>query len=196
VPHPRDEYIYQLGIIVAGLAQPAGPGHLLDVPGRLQGRHPPGADLLDGAQSKNSEGAKATGGADTINLQVAHRNLRVGIQSSLKDPRSINVPDLTGVAHVAAVRTLGEFVPQIGESDVSTISLKQPVNPVLPSPAALVAHEAHHLLFGRSFTERIGTVRHRHNQLSRRSARSICAVALSTSASLPVVAAMSASSAA
>jgi hypothetical protein len=35
---------------------------------------------------------------------------------------------------------------------------KQAVNPVLPSSAALVAHEAHHLLFGRSFTERIGTV--------------------------------------
>ena len=172
------------------------PSHLLEASARLRGCHPLGPDLLDGAQSEHSEGAKATGGADTINLQVAHRNLRVGIQSSLKDPRSINVPDLTGVAHVAAVRTLGEFVPQIGESDVSTILLKQPVNPVLPSPAALVAHEAHHLLFGRSFTERIGTVRHRHNQLSRRSARSICAVALSTSASLPVVAAMSASSAA
>jgi hypothetical protein len=66
----------------------------------------------------------------------------------------------------------------------------------LPSPAALVAHEAHHLLFDRSLTERIGTVRHRHNQLSRRSARSICAVALSMSASSAVVAAMSTSSAA
>jgi hypothetical protein len=57
----------------------------------------------------------------------------------------------------------------------------------LPASAALVAHEAHHRLFGRSLSKRIGTVRHRHNQLSRRSARSICAVALSMSASLPVV---------
>jgi hypothetical protein len=28
VPHPGDEYIHQLGGIVAGLAQPVGPGHL------------------------------------------------------------------------------------------------------------------------------------------------------------------------
>ena len=65
----------------------------------------------------------------------------------------------------------------------------------VPASAALLAHKAHHLLIGRSLTERIGTVGHRHNQLSRRSARSICAVALSMSAALPVVAATRTSSA-
>jgi hypothetical protein len=77
---------------------------------------------------------------------------------------------------------------------VGTILLKQAVNPILPSSAALVVDQAHHPLFGRSFTKRVGTVGHRRNQLSRRSARSICAVALSMSASAPVVAAMSTSS--
>jgi hypothetical protein len=53
--------------------------------------------------------------------------------------------------------------PTYGARHVRTILVKQAVNPVLPSSAALVAHEAHHLLFGRSLTERIGTVGHRHN---------------------------------
>jgi len=76
------------------------------------------------------------------------------------------------------MRTLRQFVTQVRHGNVRTISLKQAFNPVLPSSAALVAHEAHNLLFGRSLTGRVGTVRHRHNQLSRRSARSICAVYL------------------
>src|SRR5215469_16690308 len=74
----------------------------------------------------------------------------------------------------------------IWHRNLRTILLKQAVNPVLPLSTALVAHEAHHLLFGRSLTERIRTVGHRHNQLSHRSARSICAVALSMSASSPL----------
>jgi hypothetical protein len=43
---------------------------------------------------------------------------------------------------------------QIRHGDVRAILLKQAVNPVLPSSTAFVAHEAHHLLFGRSLTER------------------------------------------
>jgi hypothetical protein len=76
----------------------------------------------------------------------------------LKDPQSINVLDLTRIAHVPPVRTLRQFVTQVRHCNVRTILLKQAVNPVLPSSAALVAHEAHHLLLGRSLTERIGTV--------------------------------------
>jgi len=67
---------------------------------------------------------------------------------------------------------------QIRHGNVRPILLKQSVNPVLASSAALVAYEAHHRLFGRSFTQRVRTVRHRHNQLSRLSARSICAVTI------------------
>ena len=81
------------------------------------------------------------------------------------------------------MQILRQFVMQVRHRNVRTILLKPAVNPVLPSSAALVAHEAHHLLFGRSLTERVRTVRHGHHQLSRRSARSICAVALSMSAS-------------
>jgi hypothetical protein len=47
---------------------------------------------------------------------------------------------------------------QIGHRNVRTIAFKEAVNPVLPSSAAFVAHEAHHLLFGRSLSKRIGTV--------------------------------------
>jgi hypothetical protein len=61
-------------------------------------------------------------------------------------------------------------VTQVRHRNVRTILLEQAVNPVLPSSAAFVAHETHHLLFRRSLTERIRTVGHRHNQLSRRSA--------------------------
>jgi hypothetical protein len=115
---------------------------------------------------------------------------------SLKCASQSTYFDLTGIAHVPPVRTLRRFVTQVRHGDDRTILLKQPVNPALPSSAALVAHEAHHLLFGRSLTERIGTVRHRHNQLPRRNALSICAVGLSMSASWLVAAAMSTSSAA
>jgi hypothetical protein len=87
------------------------------------------------------------------------------------------------------MRALRQFVTQVRHRNVRTILLKQAVNPVLPASAALVAHEAHHLLFGRSLTQRVRT-----GQLSRRSARSICAVALLMSASSPLVAAMSTSS--
>jgi hypothetical protein len=87
------------------------------------------------------------------------------------------------------MRALRQFMTQVRHRNVRTIALKEAVNPVLPSSAALAADQAHHPLFGRSLTER-------HNQLSGRSDRSICAVALSMSASPPVVAAMSTSSAA
>src|SRR5215470_16142542 len=95
-----------------------------------------------------------------------------------------------GGVDIAPIRDAG------AASQCLDLLLKQPVNPVLPASAALVAREPHDLLFGRSFTERVRIVRHRHNQLSRRSARSICAVALSMSASSPMVATMSTSSAA
>jgi len=35
--------------------------------------------------------------------------------------QSIDVLDLTGIAHVPAVWTLGEFVPLVGQSDVRAI---------------------------------------------------------------------------
>jgi hypothetical protein len=92
---------------------------------------------------------------------------------SLKIRQSMNVLDLTGITHIPTVRTLRQFVTHVRHRNVRTILLRQAVNPVLPSSAALVAHEAHHLLFGRSLTERVGTVGHRHNQLSLRNARSI-----------------------
>jgi len=58
VPHPGDEYIHQLGGIVAGLAQPVGPGHLLEVAARQRKKERvhraspprsrlPGPDLLE-----------------------------------------------------------------------------------------------------------------------------------------------------
>jgi hypothetical protein len=97
---------------------------------------------------------------------------------SLKIHQSIDVLDLTWIAHAPPVRTLRQFMTQVGHGYVRTILLKQAVNPILPSSAALVADQAHHPLFGRSLTERIGTVGHRHNQLSRLSARSICAVTI------------------
>jgi hypothetical protein len=68
---------------------------------------------------------------------------------SLKIRQSINVLDLTGIAHIPPVRTWRKFVTQVRHRNVRTILLKQAVNPVLPSSAALVAHEAHHLLVGR-----------------------------------------------
>jgi hypothetical protein len=37
---------------------------------------------------------------------------------------------------------------QIRHRNVRTIAFKEALNPVLPSSAAFVAHEAHHLLFG------------------------------------------------
>ena len=49
VPHPRDEHIHQLGVIVAGLAQLVGPNDPLEMrPPR--GGHLPGPDLLNGAK--------------------------------------------------------------------------------------------------------------------------------------------------
>src|SRR5215831_20037798 len=55
--------------------------------------------------------------------------------------QSINVLNLTGIAHVSPVRTLRQFMTQVRHGDVRAVLLKQAVNPVLPSPAALVAHE-------------------------------------------------------
>jgi hypothetical protein len=60
----------------------------------LRGRHPPGPDLLDGPQSEHSEGAKATGGADTIN------SAGPTCKTPSKIHQSIDVLDLTGIAHV------------------------------------------------------------------------------------------------
>jgi hypothetical protein len=62
---------------------------------------------------------------------------------SLKIRQSIDVLDLTGIAHVSPVRTLRQLVTQVRHGDVRAVLLKQPVNPVLPSSAALVAHEAY-----------------------------------------------------
>jgi hypothetical protein len=62
--------------------------------------------------------------------------------------------------------------------------------PILPLSAALVADQAHHRQFGRSLSERVGTVGHAHNQLSRLIARSIIAVALSISALPPGLSAL------
>jgi hypothetical protein len=50
------------------------------------------------------------------------------------------------IAHIPAVQTLRQLMAQIRHRDVGTILLKQAVNAVLPSSAALVAHEAHHPL--------------------------------------------------
>src|SRR5262249_30274970 len=100
------------------------------------------------------------------------------------------------VTHIPTGRTLGQLVPKIRQRDIWTVLLNQPVDPILPSAATLGAAEAKHVQLLDSLTQRARTVWHRHNQLSRRSARSICAVALSTSAFLPVVAAIKTRSAA
>jgi hypothetical protein len=76
---------------------------------------------------------------------------------------------------------LGEFVPQVRQRDVRAIALKQRVDAVLSAPTALGTFQPEHVEFGGGLAKRVRTVRHRHNQLSRLSARSICAVALSTS---------------
>jgi hypothetical protein len=47
---------------------------------------------------------------------------------------------------------------QIRHGNIRAITFEESINPILP-PAALIAHEAHHLLFGCSLAERIGTVR-------------------------------------
>jgi hypothetical protein len=54
---------------------------------------------------------------------------------------------------------LNRLRPTYGARHVRTLWVKQAVNPVLLASAALVAREAH---FGRSLTERVGTVGHRH----------------------------------
>jgi hypothetical protein len=72
--------------------------------------------------------------------------------SAKKLRQSIDVLDLAGIAHVPPVRTLRQFVTQVRHGNVRAIAFKEAVNPVLSSSAALVAHEAHHLLFGRSLS--------------------------------------------
>ena len=62
--------------------------------------------------------------------------------------QSINVLNLTGIAHVPTVRALRKFMPQVRHRNVRTILLKQALTSILPSPDALVEHEAHNLLFG------------------------------------------------
>jgi hypothetical protein len=52
-------------------------------------------------------------------------------------------------------------VTQIRHGSIGAIAFEESINPILPLPAAFVAHEAHHLLFGRSLSERMRTVRHR-----------------------------------
>jgi hypothetical protein len=56
--------------------------------------------------------------------------------------QSIDVLDLTRIAHVPPVRTLRQFVTQARHRNVRAILLKQAVNLVLPASAALVAHKA------------------------------------------------------
>jgi hypothetical protein len=58
---------------------------------------------------------------------------------------SINVLNLTGIAHVPPMRALRQFVTQVRHGDVRPISLNQAVNPVPPSPAALVALDVERL---------------------------------------------------
>jgi hypothetical protein len=110
--------------------------------------------------------------------------------------QTVDVFHLARVTHISMVRTLGQFVPEVRQCDIWAVLLNQPVDPILPKAATLGAAEAKHVQLLGSLAQRVRTVWHRHNQLSRRSARSICAVALSTSAFLPVVAAINTSSAA
>jgi hypothetical protein len=68
------------------------------------------------------------------------------ILSAKKIRQSIDVLDLTGIAHVPPMWALCQFVTQVRHRNVGTILLKQALDPVLPAAAALVAYEAHHLL--------------------------------------------------
>jgi hypothetical protein len=90
--------------------------------------------------------------AGTLSALVGSENV-YSILPAKKLRQSIGVLDLTGIAHVPPMRALRQFVTQIRHRNVRTILLKQPVNPVLPSSAALVAHEAHHLLLSRSLAQ-------------------------------------------
>jgi hypothetical protein len=84
----------------------------------------------------------------------------------------INVFDPTWIAHVVAVRALGEFVAQVWQRDVRAIPLKQ-VNAVLTTPATFLAGQPKHMQLGRRLSKRVRTIRHYHNQLSVRNGRSI-----------------------
>jgi hypothetical protein len=80
---------------------------------------------------------------------------------------------LARIAHVVAVRALGEFVAQVWQRDGRAIPLKQPVNAVLTASAALSTRQSQHMQLGSSLAKRVRTVWHRHNQLSAHNARSI-----------------------
>jgi hypothetical protein len=82
------------------------------------------------------------------------------------------------ITHIPTVRTLGQFVPEIRQSNIWAVLLNQPVDPRLPRAATLGATEAKHVQVSGGLAQRIGTVGHRHNLLSRRSARCISAVAV------------------
>jgi hypothetical protein len=92
------------------------------------------------------------GPAGTLTALMGNANV-YSILSAKKLPQSIDVFDLTGIAHVPTMPTLRQFVTQVRHCNVRTILLKQAVSPVLPPSAALVAHKAHHLLISRGLTE-------------------------------------------
>ena len=50
--------------------------------------------------------------------------------------QSINVPDLTGIAHVPPMRALGPLMPQVRHRNVGAIAFKESIN---PKPALLAA---------------------------------------------------------
>jgi hypothetical protein len=99
------------------------------------------------------------------------------------------------VTDVPPVRALRQLVPQVRHSDVRAVLFEQLVDVILPGSVTFRAGQQDHVEFGCGLAERVGTVGH-HSDPSRRKARSICAVAASTSFRRPVVAAFETNSAA
>jgi hypothetical protein len=93
------------------------------------------------------------------------------MESKIRQP--IHVLNLARIAHVASVRALRKLMAQVRHCDVWAAAFKQWANPILAAPAALGAFHPDHVELGRSLSERVGTVRHRHNQLSVADTRSI-----------------------
>jgi hypothetical protein len=66
-------------------------------------------------------------------VRLDGKRKRVQHSVGQKVRQSIDVIDLTGIAHVPPMRALGQLMAQVRHRNVRTILLQQAVNPVLPA---------------------------------------------------------------